>query len=851
MPTDHRSRGHVFAAAASLASAFLVQSANAQCAGWQAGSNGAPGLVARAAGVVPCRHLVSWDPDGTGPQAPTLVVAGTFELAGNALTPASIATLDVATGQFQSLAMPPLGSIDAVVASPNGRLDVFGGSQVASLVGGVWSTTTGIPGIRSAARLPNGNIAVGGSFSLGGGLVNVALWNGSAFSSLGGGLGGDVNSLAVLPNGNLVAGGAFSTPSRVAQWNGTNWSGFGTGAAGGDVFAVFVDSAGRLVIGGNFTTAGGGGALGLARWNGSWTSLANGGMSTGTGPGAVFSIAERGNLIVGGSFISMGGNPVAHVAEVVTPANWQPVGSGVDGDVHALHVDASSTITVGGRFERAGFLYASSIASFTSTSTLVHGSGTHLIAPATPDPGNVSAFVNFFGTEMVAGSFIAAGGGQTKGIAQRTPTGFTQTGAGTQFGVDGRVNALVFSSSTGLLAGGDFTSMNGVGASNLAQFGTGWGPFGAGTNGPVHALAAISNFRVLVGGQFTSAGGIPADGLASVAFGTNWSAFGPGPMPGEPVLAAVELPNGNILAGGRINATFGGFLKEWNGTSWSDFQSASPAGPVECLLVRGSGASAEVLVGGSFAQIGGVTALGIARWDATNGWRDLNGGVSPPTVHAMALMPNGDVVAGGSFNLVGFTLPSFVVTNNIARWDVANDVWTAFGSGTDGDVRALMLVAPDKLRVGGDFLAVDGRPSPWVASLVSSCPPNVATVGSGCGPSTPLVLQPFLGSQPWINSNFQSFFTPLVANTVPVMVLGLTSPNVPLSQVWANGAPGCTLLASPDLLFVMTTPLHVLAIPNSPSLVGQSLFEQVVALDFSSSGSSFASNALQLTFGGF
>ena len=91
------------------------------------------------------------------------------------------------------------------------------------------------------------------------------------------------------------------------------------------------------------------------------------------------------------------------------------------------------------------------------------------------------------------------------------------------------------------------------------------------------------------------------------------------------------------------------------------------------------------------------------------------------------------------------------------------------------------------------------------------------------------------------------------------LLLGLSD------QVWSGGAlpqslasigaPGCSLLVSPDDAFARTTNIFGraavdLSIPNNPSLVGQQLFHQWVVLDAGANGLGVAlSNGGRSTIG--
>ncbi len=86
--------------------------------------------------------------------------------------------------------------------------------------------------VRAAAVGPNGEIYVGGDFTM---AINssgnyfpanhVARWDGSGWSALGSGVDNTVTALAVTPQGELFVGGYFTSAgaasaNHVAKWNG-------------------------------------------------------------------------------------------------------------------------------------------------------------------------------------------------------------------------------------------------------------------------------------------------------------------------------------------------------------------------------------------------------------------------------------------------------------------------------------------------------------------------------------------------------------------------------------------------------------------------------------------------------
>ncbi|MBU0982400.1 MAG: T9SS type A sorting domain-containing protein [candidate division Zixibacteria bacterium] len=152
-------------------------------------------------------------------------------------------------------------------------------------------------------------------------------------------------------NGALVAGGAFTsmvgTPSRgISSWNGSEWSGFGTGIHGTvSALAAYGD---LIIAGGEFDSAGSVAANNIAAWNGTnWQALGDG------VDARVSAIAVHDNsLIVGGDFVTAGGISADYIAQWYG-SSWSPLGTGLDGPVRVLLAHDTS-VYVGGEFTTAG-----------------------------------------------------------------------------------------------------------------------------------------------------------------------------------------------------------------------------------------------------------------------------------------------------------------------------------------------------------------------------------------------------------------------------------------------------------------------------------------------------------------
>ena len=281
------------------------------------------------------------------------------------------------------------------------------------------------------------------------------------------GTNGSINVAVVAANGDLYVGGSFTiagatVANRVARWNGTAWSGLGTGLDG--VVYDLVLSGSDVYVAGNFTTAGGSAAKSVARWNGStWSSLGTG-TANGVSGGYVAALAVNGsNVYVGGLFTSAGGSPASRVARWDGSA-WNTLGTGaaegVNNSVGALAISSTGTLYVGGQFTQAGGATANYIASWDGSS---------------------------WGT-------LAGGVGGT---------GFRN------------IQALGIGPADQLYASGYFTTIGGVSAAYAAQWnGTAWSALGTGMSSPATRLSVAASGEVFMVGSFTAAGGTARPGLA-------------------------------------------------------------------------------------------------------------------------------------------------------------------------------------------------------------------------------------------------------------------------------------------------------------------------------------------------
>jgi hypothetical protein len=307
------------------------------------------------------------------------------------------------------------------------------------------------------------------------------------------------------------------------------------------------------------------------------------------------------------------------------------------------------------------------------------------------------------------------------------------------------------------------------------------------------------------------------------------------------------MPNGDLIAGGFFT-TAGGVptqrIARWDGSSWS----ALGVGlyiSTRALAVLPNG---DLVAGGPLSSAGGAPVNGIARWDGAT-WSTLGSGMSG-YVYALAILPNGDLVAGGLFMTAGG-----ITANNIARWD--GTTWSALGSGTNEQIRALAVQPDGQLFVGGDFTIAGGQVSAHIARYATPCVASVTLSGAACASSGGANTYTAL-TRPWTGSTYRTQGTGLPALAIVAVVHGFAGTAIPLASLLPPAPAGCTLWAAPDVvdatLALGGTVDAQLGLPNTPSLSGLILHQQLVALEFDAGGSfvqTTSTNGLVATVGTF
>ena len=120
----------------------------------------------------------------------------------------------------------------------------------------------------------------------------------------------------------------------------------------------------------------------------------------------------------------------------------------------------------------------------------------------------------------------------------------------------------------------------------------------------------------------------------------------------------------------------------------------------------------KILIGGSFTIVGGTARNRIARLNAdgtldTSFDPNADGGIS-----SMAVQPDGKILIGGSFTTLGGT-----ARNRVARLNADGTLDTSFDPNADRDISSMAVQPDGKIVIGGYFTTVGGTARNQIARL--------------------------------------------------------------------------------------------------------------------------------------
>lgn len=523
------------------------------------------------------------------------------------------------------------------------RVASFNGTSWQPLGGGVNN------GVQALASF-QGDLYVGGQFTLAGNLKrpHIARWNtvDGWSHSVAGGTDGIVFDLWPRGDIELIVGGGFTkggtiSSNAVARFNGSAWSSMGGGIPN---FGCFQLHEHRSEI----YASGSDGTHQVFRWSGlTWNSIGQ------AQPGAfVPAMTSYDNeLVVGGKFTVIGNSLTLNGIGHFYRGRWWPLGPRISGAVRAFSSHGAS-LAAGGDFDQSLFDNASNndmarLVELKTDSSLRSFGGTN---------GTVRALHQYVDPDrpfirdlVVGGSFTIAGGPPegsrtVSNIARRSQLGiWSSMGSG----FDGMVNAIQTYQGD-IYATGKFTNSGTTPVRRMARWsGTQWQ---AVTNGglvhatlPTGTCLNVYNKQLIIGGKFTSAGGVTASYIAA----WDGSVFRPLAAGLNAVPDAMIVYNGKLIVGGSFTKSGTktlNYIAQWDGTQWTSMSNGFN-GLVYALAIH----DGDLYAGGTFSHsASGIPMQSLARWSGAH-WDSVDGGVDANgSVYALASF-GGRLHVGGEF----------------------------------------------------------------------------------------------------------------------------------------------------------------------------------------------------------
>ncbi len=350
------------------------------------------------------------------------------------------------------------------------------------------------------------------------------------------------------------------------------------------------------------------------------------------------------------------------------------------------------------------------------------------------------------GKVLVGGGFTTYNGttGQNN-FLRLNPDGSRDGGFATGTGFDNRVYTVALQADGKMLVGGQFTAYNGATGQNrlirLNANGTRDASFvtGTGFNAPVQKVAVQHDGKILVAGDFVSYNGVTGRNVVRLnADGSRDATFATGTGFDNQTFSVVVQPDGKILVGG-VSQTFNGAATPWmvrlnpDGSRDAGFNLGGGFDfSVSSIVVQPDG---KILAVGLFLAFNNVVTNRIIRLNA-NGSRDASFNIGTGLGYepqALVLQPDGKVLVGGTFTDYNGATANRIVRLNT---DGSRDATFATGTGFSSGVFALALQPNGQVLAGGNFTTYNGTPATRLIRLNADGSPTTTQTADVTSSST-------------------------------------------------------------------------------------------------------------------
>jgi uncharacterized delta-60 repeat protein len=676
------------------------------------------------------------------------LIAGSFSSVDGISQP-YLARLDI-SGQIDPSFTTALNDIVNVVeVLPNRKI----------LIGGAFSFVNGAPKYGIARLMENGALDP---------VFNVPFDSSTYVTALAAATNGQVILAGYLSPMNGLYYGSIIRVTSIGEHDHTFNAGSG---ADGWVSTMAVDAAGRVLVGGVFATFNGKRHNCLVRLNsdGSIDSTFNTG-SGASGEIRALAIQPDGKILIVGRFRSFNGVSRHQIARLNTDGSvdlsFDP-GVGPDAAVYTVSLQRDAKILIGGTFlavnnhSEPRFARLHTDGSLDFTFNPGEGASYSVQSIVEAEPGRILIGGDFTYVDGLPRPFVARVISQDPPpsapvIVQNPTTQMVRAGSDVTLSVEaagvpppsyqwqlngmnipGATQWILHLRNVGSQSEGSYSvvtyNSNGslpslaatilvdaparfAGSPDISFFS------GSGPNDRVKSVAVDTNDNIIIGGDFTQVSGFPLRRIARLtANGTVDNTFSTGAGADNTVSAVTLQPDGRILIAGAFNSINNvprSHVARLARNGEPDSTFAPPVvngGDVYALCLQPGG---QILIGGTFTNVGGVIRYGMARLQA-NGALDATfvpALGSNVIVRAIAVMPDGKILVGGNFSVFAGTFRSY-----FTRLNSDGSLDTTFAiAGAGGDVFAISLDSATNAVLGGAFRSVNGVLRSAVARITAA-----------------------------------------------------------------------------------------------------------------------------------
>ncbi len=511
---------------------------------------------------------------------------------------------------------------------------------------------------------------------------------------------------------------------------------------------------GRILVGGLFNEWSPGFSGNMVRL------LSNGRLDSSFVAGTGFDDAVRevlvrpnGQIVVVGNFAAYNGVPCGHIVQLNSDGSMDAgfqanLGSGSDGALLALALQADEKLLVGGAMVTFNGTTRTNIVRLNADGTL----DTTWDANGVGCDGTVSGIVlNSNGKAVVVGAFNSAMGAAAHGVCRLNTNGALDSGFDAGDGPSGSVYTLAQGPGQTVYVGGLIYAFDDAPCSGIVRlqsdgsrdlsFDTGLG------TDAVYEMALQANGKPVIVGFFNSYDGHSRNHIARLQQNGNVDdtfMHSEGIVFGGFVRDIARQPDGKLIIGGSFRGyndlmvpALMRILPDGEQDNSFALAGLGPSLSIEALALQPDG---KVLAGGSFSTFNGAPPARLVRLlsDGTVDSGFAIGSGFSGTVSQVIVQPDGKILCAG-----GMTALNGTPCTRIIRLLPTGAIDTTFnvGSGPDGSISAMVLQADGRILIGGSFELVDGNLRSCIArlnedgSLDASFDP-----GGGCVGSAPSVL---------------------------------------------------------------------------------------------------------------